>query len=65
MQIVSVIAFGRLHSAGNYQKKNKNFTILSRESVGKPFKYFPGLKNKIERLSRTAKNPRLFRDVGT
>jgi len=29
------------------------------------FKDFPGLTNKIQRLSRTAKNPGLFWDVAT
>jgi len=44
--------------------KESSFTILSRWSTGNLsdiFKNFPALINKIQGLSRTAKNPGLFR----
>ena len=49
--------------------KKKKIHILSWSITGKPSKYFPGLMNKIQGLSRTfqnrKKNPGLFQDVAT
>ena len=71
MQVISTTA---LH---NYKvpviiKKLKNFTFClgkSRENFINIFQDFPGLTNKIQRLSRTfqdsKKNPGLFQDVAT
>jgi len=49
----------------SYDSSGKSFTILSheaRKNLSDIFKDFPGLIIKIQGLSRTAKNPKLFQD---
>ena len=66
MQVISITALC------NYKVpviiKKTNFTVRfgkSRENFPNIFQDFPGLINKIQGLSRTAKNPGLFQDVAT
>ena len=66
MQIISTIP------SCNYQvpviTTKKNFTFCpgkSRENFPNFFQDFSGLKNKIQGLSRTEKNPGFFQDVAT
>ena len=71
MQIISTInSFVQLQGTSYYKKNNFTFCPgKSRENSINIFQDFPGLTNKIQGLSRTAKKiqdfPGLFQDVAT
>ena len=68
-QIISTMAMYNYQITSYQLSKKKQYTFCSGKSWENFIKHFPGLKNKIQGLSRTIqdnkKNPGLFQDVAT
>ena len=65
MQITSTMALcgtiTRLQGTSYYKKTTSHSVLVN---LAKTYKHFPGLKNKIQGLSRTAKKSRTFQGCG-